>query len=162
MGKALEEFSEKVDGPMLIVTTVAGGERSGCLVGYWTKCSVRPPRFAVCISKKNHTFGVAMAAETLALHLIPKNEVELARLFGSETGDEIDKFSRCGWSEGRGGVPILDDCPTHAICRIVDRTDVGDHVALVTEPVEVTDGPEDDIFTHNMAREQRIEPGHPA
>jgi flavin reductase (DIM6/NTAB) family NADH-FMN oxidoreductase RutF len=162
MGKALEEFSEKVDGPLLIVTTVAGGERSGCLVGYWTKCSVTPPRFLVCISKKNHTFGVAMKAKTVALHLIPKDEVEIVRLFGSETGDEVDKFSRCRWTPELEGVPILDTCPSHAICKVLDRTDVGDHVALLAEPVEVHDGPEDDIFTHNMAGKHAIEPGHPA
>lgn len=162
MTKALEEFSEKVDGPLLIVTTVAGEERSGCVVGYWTKCSVSPPRFLVCISKKNHTFGVAAEAETLAMHLIPKEQTEIVRLFGSETGDEVDKFSRCGWAGGPGGVPILDACPSHAVCNILDRTDVGDHVALLVEPVRVHDGPEDDIFTHNMAAENEIEPGHPA
>lgn len=162
MSTALEEFSEKVDGPLLIVTTVAGKERSGCVVGYWTKCSVTPPRFLVCLSKKNHTFGVARDAQTLALHLIPKDQTEIARLFGSETGDEVDKFSRCGWVPGPGGVPLLDDCPSQAVCNILDRKDVGDHVALLVEPVRVNDGPEDDIFTHNMAAEHGIEPGHPA
>lgn len=162
MGRALEAFSEKVDGPLLIVTTVAEDERSGCVVGYWTKCSVAPPRFLVCISKKNHTFKVAMEAKALALHLVPADQTAIVRLFGSETGDEIDKFSRCMWSPGPGGVPLLDDCPSHALCTIIDRTDVGDHVAMLTEPVEVSDGPEDDIFTHNMAAEHSIEPGHPA
>ena len=162
MGKALEEFSEKVDGPLLIVTTVAGDHRSGCVVGYWTKCSVTPPRFLVCISKKNHTFKVAMQADTLALHLVPSSEVDIVRLFGSETGDEIDKFSRCRWRTGPGGVPILEACPSHAVCNILDRTDVGDHVALITSPIEVNDGPEDDIFTHNMALERSVKPGHPA
>src|SRR5690606_28471984 len=46
------------DYPLYIVTTAVGQERSGCLIGFATQCSIHPPRFLACISKKNHTFGL--------------------------------------------------------------------------------------------------------
>ena len=58
-----EPFQEMVAGldiPMFVVTAASGGERSGCLVGFSTQTSIDPPRFLVCISRANHTFGVAM------------------------------------------------------------------------------------------------------
>jgi hypothetical protein len=42
--------------PMFIVTARAGGEPLGCLVGFATQTSIRPPRFLVCLSHNNRTY----------------------------------------------------------------------------------------------------------
>src|SRR3954451_15624062 len=90
----------ELDYPMFIVTTVApDGERSGCLIGFATQISIDPPRFLVGLSDKNRTYRVARRAEHLAVHFVPEDGEELAELFGGETGDEIDKCSRCAWHE---------------------------------------------------------------
>jgi flavin reductase (DIM6/NTAB) family NADH-FMN oxidoreductase RutF len=158
----LDRFSAKTDVPLTIVTTVASGVQAGCVVGYWTRSSIDPPRFLVCISRQNHTFEPAMSSGEIAVHLIPAKAVDIVRLFGSETGDEIDKFAHCDWREGPGGLPILAACPTYAVCKVLDRIDVGDHVALLVDPVSVTAGPEEEVFTQRMAAELHIVPGHPA
>ena len=93
----------ELDYPMFIVTTVApDGERSGCLIGFATQVSIKPPRFLVGLSDKNRTCRVARRAEHIAVHFVPEDGEELAELFGSETGDEIDKFERCSWTPGSG------------------------------------------------------------
>src|ERR671939_93718 len=105
-----EQFLDQLDYPMHIVTAAARGEMAGCLVGFVTQCSINPARFLVCISKNNRTFRVARDSAVLALQLVPEEAVDLAGLFGGRTGDDVDKFSLCRWTEGRGGVPILDRC----------------------------------------------------
>ena len=40
------------------------------------------------------------------MHFVPADGEEIAELFGSETGDEVDKFARCAWHEGPAGLPI--------------------------------------------------------
>src|SRR3954451_19397105 len=107
---AVHELIDELDYPMFIVTAAAGSDRAGCLVGFATQCSIDPPRFLVCLSDKNRTFRVARHARTLVVHLVPREATGLAELFGSETGDEVDKFARCAWSEGPDGTPVLDDC----------------------------------------------------
>src|SRR5438067_11064220 len=102
-----EGLMAQLDYSLFIVTVVADGERSGCLVGFASQVSIHPPRFLICLSVKNHTFRVAQGAEVVAVHFVPEQARELAVLFGGETGDEIDKFSRCDWREGHAGVPIL-------------------------------------------------------
>jgi flavin reductase (DIM6/NTAB) family NADH-FMN oxidoreductase RutF len=145
---------------MFIATVTAGGERSGCLIGFATQCSIDPPRFLAGISDKNHTFRVARDAESMAIHLVPENATELAELFGGETGDEIDKFERCDWHEGPGGVPLLGDCPNRFVGRIAERVDFGDHMGMVLEPfyAEV----QEDLGQLTFHRAKRIEPGHEA
>lgn len=52
----------EIDYPMYIVTVAAGAERSGCLIGFATQCSVDPLRFLVCLSDKNRTFRISRGA----------------------------------------------------------------------------------------------------
>src|SRR5689334_12194353 len=108
-----EEFVVGFDYPMFIVTTVdpAAGTRAGCLVGFATQSSIDPFRLLVCLSRQNFTYRVAETATFLAVHAIEEDDEGLIRLFGGETGDEIDKFARCAWRPGPGGVPLLSGSP---------------------------------------------------
>jgi flavin reductase (DIM6/NTAB) family NADH-FMN oxidoreductase RutF len=125
-----------LDYPMFVVTTVHDGERAGCMVGFTTQASISPPRMLVCLSVKNRTYRVARAAEVLAVHVLDPDDGPLAELFGGETGDDVDKFSRIGWSEGPGGVPLLDECSRRFVGRIVERVELGDHTGFLLEPVQ--------------------------
>jgi flavin reductase (DIM6/NTAB) family NADH-FMN oxidoreductase RutF len=163
MDAAEETFQQivaQLDYPMFIATVAAGGERSGCLIGFATQCSIHPPRFLAGISDKNHTFGVAMKAESMAIHLVPAEATELAELFGGETGDDIDKFERAAWRPGPGDVPLLDECPNRFVGRIVERVDFGDHTGMVLDPFFAEAS--EDLQLLEFHRAKRIEPGHPA
>ena len=146
--------------PMFIVTARADGEPLGCLVGFATQTSIRPPRFAVCLSHNNRTYRRGREAALLGVHCVPANAPELAQLFGGETGDEVDKFARAAWHEGPEGVPLLDGCPNRFVGRVVWRADAGDHDAFLLEPVAAEHGSGEDEFTFHRAK--RIEPGHEA
>src|SRR6476620_3040151 len=105
------EFVARADAAALVVTAADGHERSGCLVGFSSQCSIEPPRLVVWLSTVNHTYGVASRADRLAAHLLPSTAMAVAALFAEESGDWTDKFARCSWVDGPGGVPLLDDCP---------------------------------------------------
>ncbi len=161
---AFDKMVEIIDYPVFVVTTVADGRRSGCLVGFATQTSIDPRRFLIGISQANHTHGIATSAEHLAVHLIPSAHRELAELFGGQTGDEVDKFARCRWSEGPYGLPILDDSEMWFAASILDRIDVGDHTAHIVEPVDgavVVDDPSRDSWV-SFADVRHIAPGHDA
>jgi flavin reductase (DIM6/NTAB) family NADH-FMN oxidoreductase RutF len=117
---------------MYIVTTAVGGERGGCLVGFTSQCSIDPPRFCAWMSKANHTFRLAQRATFLGVHTLRRGDQELAELFGEETGDTVDKFARCAWSDGPHGIPILDGCDWF-LGRVLARYDGGDHVGHVLD-----------------------------
>ncbi len=157
---AIEHWIGEIDYPMYIVTAAARGERSGCLVGFSTQCSIAPVRFLVCLSDKNRTYRVAQIAEVLAVHLVPAGADDLVALFGSETGDDVDKFERCGWHEGPGGVPILDDCPNWFVGSVRDRLPAGDHVAVLLDPILAGSGGDQTQFDFHRAK--GFTPGHEA
>ena len=120
--EAFEAVVASVPTPFYVVTTAAGGERAGCLVGYASRCSIEPPRFAVWLSKVNHTYRVAVGAGTLVVHVLRTGDDELAARFGGETGDDVDKFAGVDWEPGPDGCPVLGGLDWFA-GAIVDRVD---------------------------------------
>lgn len=159
--EAFAELGDHLDYPMFIVTTTAEGSRAGCLVGFCSQCSIDPPRFAVFLSNKNFTLRVAARAEAAAVHVVPPSAVELARLFGENTGDELDKFDHCEWAPGPHGVPVLTSCPDRFVGRIVGQVSVpdGDHEGFILAPTDVEAGG-DSFLPFSAAK--RFEPGHEA
>lgn len=122
--------------PMYVVTAYDGTTRAGCLVGFATQVCIDPPRFLACVSDKNHTHRVAALADTVAVHVLRRDQRDLAALFGTETGDEVDKFARCAWTPGPGGVPVLDGCLGWFAGRVLDRCGFGDHTGLLLDPFD--------------------------
>ena len=59
------------------------------------------------------------------MHVLSEDDEPPARLFGTTSGDDTDKFASCDWEEGDGGVPPLIDCPNRL---------VAERVALLDEP----------------------------
>lgn len=128
------------DYAMYVVTAADGSRRAGCLVGFATQCSITPPRFVVCLSKANYTHEVACRASVLGVHLLDRDHHEMARLFGESTGDHVDKFERCQWRPGPGGVPLLVDCESWFVGEVLARLDLGDHEAFYLAPVDAGRG----------------------
>ncbi len=128
---------DQLDHPMYVVTVQGTDGPSGCLVGFATQISIGPLLFMVGLSEQNHTWRVSQAASHLAVHVVSRAGGELARLFGEQTGDSIDKFARCSWHEGPEGAPILDESSAWFVGEILARIEIGDHVGHVLSPIAV-------------------------
>ncbi|MFJ4468000.1 flavin reductase family protein [Streptomyces sp. NPDC089424] len=158
----MDEFTDRLDPDMYVVTAVAGEERAGCLVGFASQCSLRPVRFVVWLSEANRTFRVARSARFLAVHLLGPEQSGLAEIFGGRTGDDgHDKFRDVRWRPGHGGTAVLEDAEAWFVGRAVERVGGGDHVGFVLDPVEwgardASGGP-----LLRLSDTYGIEPGHP-
>jgi flavin reductase (DIM6/NTAB) family NADH-FMN oxidoreductase RutF len=159
--ESFEALVALLDYPMFVVTTRAGDEVSGCLVGFASQTSINPPRFLIGLSKRNRTFRVAQESTHLAVHVVAREHIELAKLFGGETGDEIDKFERCAWHSGPEGVPVLDDAAAWFVGKIERRFEVGDHVGHLLAPI-AGQPPGDLTDWTTFADVRDLTPGHEA
>lgn len=155
--EVFEKLVARLDPPLFVVT-VGRPERTGCLIGFATQTSVKPPRFLVCISEKNHTFQAVREAAVVVVHFLSDDNEATAQLFGGQTGDEVDKFEHCEWREGPGGTPVLADCAGWIAGRVLERVPLGDHLGLLLEPFEGEDrGDEPDLGFQDA---KGIDPGH--
>ena len=137
----LAPFLELIDYAYFVVTVRApDAEMSGCLAGFVTQCSIDPPNFLVCISKVNHTLDVAERASGMGLHLLGEDQVDVARLFGEETGDLVDKFASVDWRLGSTGAPLLVDAAVSMEGQVLGHFSVGDHEAFLMRAVRSVAG----------------------
>jgi flavin reductase (DIM6/NTAB) family NADH-FMN oxidoreductase RutF len=131
------------------------------LVGFHSQCGIAPAAYAVWLSKANHTYRIGALADTFAVHFLAEQHHDLAVLFGTTTEDEVDKFSRCAWTAGPDGVPLLDECRDRFIGRRVAWLDVGaDHVCLVLDPRQAERHPASRRLTFQQVRD--LDAGHAA
>ncbi len=159
--RPFQRIAARLDYPMFVLTVADGARRSGCLVGFATQCSIHPPRWFVCVSKVNHTFPIAEAAEVFVVHVLRARDRALARWFGEATGDDVDKFETVDWQPGPGGAPVLHDCDWFA-GRVVERVDVGDHVGYVLDILDDGRAEHSDEPALGFQATRDFEPGHPA
>jgi flavin reductase (DIM6/NTAB) family NADH-FMN oxidoreductase RutF len=125
-----------LDSPLIVVTTADARERAGCLVEFHGQSSMDPQRYCVWLSKANYTYRVALQSSHLVIHFLTADDLPLAELFGTKTGDTVDKFAGLPVDSGPGGAPVLRQCPNWlAVRRIALLDEGGDHVCLTTEPV---------------------------
>jgi flavin reductase (DIM6/NTAB) family NADH-FMN oxidoreductase RutF len=159
--ESFDRLVAMLDYTMFVVTTQAGGHPSGCLVGFATQTSMQPPRFLVGLSKNNHTTRVAARSEYLAVHVLARSQIELAHLFGGQTGDEVNKFDDCSWHAGPEGMPILDDAAAWFVGKTLERFDLGDHLGYLLQPItgDSVDGADALVSFKDVAD---MEPGHEA
>jgi flavin reductase (DIM6/NTAB) family NADH-FMN oxidoreductase RutF len=159
---AFDELVAAMDGAMVVVTAAAADERDGCLVGFHVQCSIEPRRHAVWLSKANRTHDIAERSDHLAVHLLGRDDHDLAELFGGRSGDDVDKLAQCEWEPGPGGVPLLARCPARFVGRVVERVpDLGDHDLFVLEPVDAA-LPVAPAAPLRLSAVTDIDPGHEA
>lgn len=161
-GGNLDAFVGGLDLPMFVVTTVhpRSGERAGCLVGFSTQCAIDPDRFLACLSHSNHTYRTARDARLLAVHGLSSGQRDLAALFGTQTGDTVDKFDRCAWRPGPSGLPILADCPRWFVGEVIQLVPLGNHTGFLLSPVEAHGDPDPAPLMFSAVRD--LDAGHPA
>jgi flavin reductase (DIM6/NTAB) family NADH-FMN oxidoreductase RutF len=141
MTDPLQAIMSSLDPPLIIVTAAEGAERAGCLVEFHTQSSMGPGRYCVWLSKANHTYRVALHCTHLAIHFLAAGDLPLAELFGTQSGDNVDKFAGLAVSRAPGGAPVIGECANRLVGRRTALLDEGgDHVCVVAEPVAVEFG----------------------
>ncbi|GAA3822669.1 flavin reductase family protein [Nocardioides panacisoli] len=131
--RAFGDLVASADPPLVVVTTAAAGEQSGCLVGFHAQSSIEPERYSVWLSKANHTYRVALRSAYFGLHFLTADDLAVAEHFGTLSGEDVDKFAGVDVEVDQHGVPLLTACPHRMLlARTAILDDGGDHVCLTT------------------------------
>ena len=156
--REFDELVSRLDPPMVVVTTVSGDQRAGCLAGFHTQCSVDPPRYAIWLSKANHTMALGLYAKYFGIHFLGPDDMALAERFGTLCSDEVDKFEGLDLDEGPDGLPLLRG--EHRIVghKHTLHDDGSDHVCVIVEAESVQlNGPMTQMRLQSVIH---LKPGH--
>lgn len=128
---ALRDFPQAVG----IVTATGPDGPVGVTVSSFTSASMDPPLIVVWIGEGASAWPVLRTAPLFAVHLLHSGQTALSDLFARTGSDRFGPDT--DWESDVDGVPHLLDAPMRLRCRTVRRISVGDHVALVGEPLEI-------------------------
>jgi len=105
------------------------------------QASFQPLLLAVSVNPDHASYPLIRMSRTFAISVLRKDQVDLARHFGTRSGRELDKLRDISWRSGRTGAPILDDAMAWFECELTAVMPAGDHRIVLGRVVDgqVTD-----------------------
>jgi flavin reductase (DIM6/NTAB) family NADH-FMN oxidoreductase RutF len=132
---AAEAFSLfKPESCVFVISVDKAGRPNGMVAGWHTKCSMEPPLFAVCLSKKGNTNSLIRESREFVVAVPGKGLEKELLFFGSSHGDKVDKFKDSGVATGKAKCvrsPLLADATFNLECALEKEVDCGDHFLFV-------------------------------
>ena len=110
------------------VIGVADGERCNAFTAAWlTQVSFDPLLLALSVNPGHASFPLLVGGGCFAVSVLSRDQLHLARHFGTRSARETDKLSGVPWHPGKTGAPILDGSLAYLECVLDGRTPAGDH-----------------------------------
>lgn len=117
-----------------LVTADAGDGPAALTASSVFSVSVEPPLLVFSLSRLSSAAPTILAADTLVVHLLDAEHVDLAKL-GATSG--VDRFAdTSAWSRLATGEPIFRGVPNWIRGRVVNRLDAGGSTVVVVQALE--------------------------
>jgi flavin reductase (DIM6/NTAB) family NADH-FMN oxidoreductase RutF len=123
---------------MWVLASGTGDDLEASSVTWITQVSFVPPLVAVAIKADSHLTAVVERHRAFTLHLLSKDQQELAAAFIKPTKIEAGTIGGLAFRPAPvTGAPLLDGFPASMEARVVDIITRGDHSLFIAEIVEV-------------------------
>lgn len=120
--------------PAWIMTSRLGDQLSGnFVVSALPLPNSDPLKLVVCVTKRDFTHGVIMESRVFALHLLRRDQIDLAVRFAYQSGRDVDKFATTPHKTGHTGVPVLTDCLGYMEFEVLETFNTPTHTVTLAE-----------------------------
>lgn len=110
------------------VIGVAHEGRSNAFTAAWlTQVSFEPLLVGLSVNPEHASYPLLLKSRIFAISVLRKNQIELARHFGTQSGRHTDKLAGMRWRPGTLGAPVLRDAAAYLECRVSRTVSAGDH-----------------------------------
>lgn len=118
------------------VIGVADGQRRNAFTAAWLmQVSFDPLLLALSVNPGHASYPLLLGGGGFAVSVLSRDQLQLARHFGTRSARETDKLSGIPWRPSPAGVPFLTDSIAWIECRLTGRYPAGDHEIVVARPV---------------------------
>lgn len=114
-------------GVTVVTTRDADGQPLGMTANSFSSVSLDPPIVLWSIRKASNQHAAFTAAEHFAINVLGADQSAIAARYA---GRDQARFRTEAWSDGIGGVPVLDDALARFECQRVACVDMGDHSVI--------------------------------
>jgi flavin reductase (DIM6/NTAB) family NADH-FMN oxidoreductase RutF/DNA-binding IclR family transcriptional regulator len=121
-------LGEFITGVTVITTVGLDGTRYGLTANSFSSVSLDPPLILWSLRLNATNFPIYSTAETFAVNILAEDQVDVSNRF-AKSGP--NKFDGVAFTDGTGGVPLLDGCVAQLECRREVSYPGGDHVVFI-------------------------------
>ncbi|KLO21656.1 MULTISPECIES: flavin reductase family protein [unclassified Marinitoga] len=116
-----------------VVTMNVDNKINGITVAWITRVSIKPAMIAISIGKKRYSYELLEKTDRFGICILSKKQKDIAKLFGSKSGRIFNKFKNIEYEMTKNKIPKLKDIIAFFECKIINKTDAGDHVIYIGE-----------------------------
>jgi len=123
-----------------VVTSRSGDSVHGMTVSAFSSVSIDPPLILVCASQSSTTHQMIEEGGLFAVNILAAHQQDVSNVFASSVHED-SRLERVSWTEGRTGVPLIDEALASLECRVASAHREGSHTIYVgrVEAVHTTD-----------------------
>ncbi len=99
-----------------IVAAQHNAERRGLAVAWATQAAT--DRIVIAVGAHSATRELILESKAFGLSVLAKEHLGIARLFGTASSRDIDKFEKVSYHTAETGSPLLDECARAVDCRV--------------------------------------------
>lgn len=98
----------------------------------FSSVSLDPPQVLVCINERADTGEGIEESQHFAVNILTSGQEQVSNEFAGKASQE-DRFRNVSWSQGKEGMPLLDDSLASLECRVLQKVKAGTHWVIVGE-----------------------------
>lgn len=119
------------------VVGVAHRERRDAFTAaYVMQASYEPLLLALAVNRGHASYPVLVAGQTFSVNVLKREQIELARHFGTRSGRDVDKLTGIAWRPGSMGAPILEEALAYFDCQVTESMPAGGHQLVLGHVVD--------------------------
>ena len=121
-----------------IVTTEAGGSRTGMTATAVSSLCAEPPSLIVCVNRSASLHPLLAEGASLCVNLLSEGQEELSAVFGSGKVQGEARFAHGSWRSGPNGAPALGGAQANLFGTVERLVDYGTHTIVILRVTSVT------------------------
>ena len=125
---------------VFMLATKSGGKVNGCITNTCMQVASNPTRIAISCINANLTCEMLKESGVFSLSILDNTcYFETIKLFGLQSGRDVDKFANIKAPTLENGIPYLS-WQTCAVlsCHVVEKHDLGSHTLFIAEIDDAT------------------------
>lgn len=136
MSESMAALFKTISSGVYVVGAAHRDRRNAFTAAWVAQVSYAPLLLALSVNPRNWSHRLIKAERVFAVSVLTREQVDLARRFGTQSGRARDKLEAITWFTAKTGAPILRDALAYFDCELEFTRRAGDHVVVVGRVVD--------------------------